>query len=69
VPAARIDVLDTTAAGDAFNAAMALRLAEGFDLVQAVRFGCAAGTLAATKLGAQPSMPTRSEVEHFMQVA
>ena len=66
VPAAKVPVVDTTAAGDAFTAALALQWAQGAAPQDAVRFGCAAGTLATTRLGAQQSMPTRAEVERFL---
>ena len=67
IPALAVEVVDTTAAGDAFTAATALGLVEQMPAVDAVRFGCAAGTLATMKLGAQQSMPTRTEVNAFMQ--
>jgi ribokinase len=67
VPGYRVDVVDTTAAGDAFVGGFAVGLAEGQDLAEAVRFANAAGALAVTKLGAQPSLPTRSEVEAFLR--
>ncbi|MBI4493885.1 MAG: ribokinase [Chloroflexi bacterium] len=57
-----VAVADTTAAGDAFNGALAVALARGLELAHAVRVGCAAGALAATRLGAQPSLPTLDEV-------
>lgn len=63
VPARKIQPVDTTAAGDAFTSAMTVALAEGQPLPMAVQWGCAAGTLAALKPGAQPAMPTRREVE------
>ena len=66
VPAYRVDAVDTTAAGDAFTAALAVALADGDDLVGAVRFAGAAGAVAVTRFGAQPSMPTRDEVERFI---
>jgi len=66
LPAYRIDAVDTTAAGDAFTAALAVALADGDDLVGAVRFANAAGAVAVTRFGAQPSMPTRDEVERFI---
>ena len=67
VPGYRVDVVDTTAAGDAFVGGFAVGLAEGQYLAEAVRFANAAGALAVTKLGAQPSLPTRSEVEAFLR--
>lgn len=54
--------VDTTAAGDAFAAALGISLAVGDDLLTAVRFGCAAGSLAASCPGAQPAMPTLTAV-------
>lgn len=62
----RVDAIDTTAAGDAFNAGLAVGLAEGRPLVEAVRLGMAAGALATTKRGAQPSLPYRHEVERLL---
>jgi ribokinase len=68
LPAYEVTAVDTTAAGDAFNGAMAVTLAEGKDLLDAVQFGLAAGALAATKRGAQPSLPTRDAVDKFVQI-
>ncbi len=65
VPTVKIQPVDTTAAGDAFNGALAVALAEGQELEQAVRFANLAGASAATRLGAQPSLPTRAEVEEL----
>ena len=59
-------VVDTTAAGDAFVGALAAALAAGRDLTEAVRLGNAAGALAVTRAGAQPSLPTLPEVERLM---
>ncbi len=67
IPAYEITVVDTTAAGDAFNGALAVGLAEGKPLLEAVRWGVAAGSLATAKHGAQPSLPTRDEVEVFLR--
>lgn len=61
VPGCRVDVVDTTGAGDAFNAGLAVGLGEGRPLVDAVRFGCACGALACTKLAVIPSLPTREQ--------
>ena len=58
--------VDTTAAGDAFVGGFAVALAEGKSLAEAVRWGNAAGALAATQLGAQPSLPTRQVLETFL---
>ena len=66
VPAHEVTAVDTTAAGDAFNGALAVALAEGKPLLEAVRYGMAAGALATTKRGAQPSMPMREAVEQFL---
>lgn len=63
VPAYPVTVVDTTAAGDAFVAGLAVGLGEGRPLVQAAQFANAVGALAVTKQGAQPGMPRRAEVE------
>ena len=65
VPAYSVEVVDTTAAGDAFCGALATALARGENLVDAVAFANAAGALAVTVLGAAPSMPTAAQVEAF----
>jgi ribokinase len=65
VPGIPVDALDTTAAGDAFAGALAVGLAEGKDLIDAVDFANAAGALSVTRRGAQPSMPFRAEVDAF----
>ena len=65
VPAYSVEVVDTTAAGDAFCGAFAMGLARGENLVDAVAFANAAGALAVTVLGAAPSMPTATQVEAF----
>jgi ribokinase len=62
-----IDTVDTTGAGDAFTAALAVRWAEEASLAEAVQFACAAGAIAATRAGAQPAMPTRVEIEQLIQ--
>jgi len=61
-----VDVVDTTGAGDVFNGALAVALAEGTPLAEAARFANAAAALSVTKLGAQPSAPTRAEIEEFL---
>jgi ribokinase len=67
IPGYEVEVVDTTAAGDAFVGGLAVALAQGQNLAEAVRYANAAGALAATRLGAQPSLPTRQEVEEFMK--
>ncbi|GAE25637.1 ribokinase [Halalkalibacter wakoensis JCM 9140] len=66
IPSYKVEVLDTTGAGDAFNGAMAVALSEGKELIEACQFANAVGALAVTKLGAQNGMPTKKEVEHFL---
>ena len=66
LPAFRVKAVDTTAAGDAFTAALTVALSEGQSLFYAMKFANAAGALACTKFGAQPSMPTRLEMERFL---
>lgn len=61
-----VKAVDATAAGDAFTAALATTLGEGMELPRAMRFANAAGALAVTVFGAQPSMPTRAQVEKMM---
>ncbi len=64
VPAIRVaKVVDTTGAGDAFNAGFAVALAEGKAPAEAVRFGCVLAGLSVQKPGTAPSMPTRAEIE------
>jgi ribokinase len=66
-PAFAITPVDTTAAGDAFSGGLAAALAEGLSLRQAVVWGTAAGALAATKQGAQPSLPDRFMFDMFLK--
>ncbi len=62
-----IDAVDTTGAGDSFTAALTLAIIEGLEMQAALDFACAAGAIAATKAGAQPSMPFRSEVDALLR--
>lgn len=74
----KVDVVDTTAAGDAFIGGFATRIMESDSklsvqehtpaIQNAVQYGCACGALACTKFGAQPSLPTKEEVEKFMSL-
>ncbi len=67
VPGFKVQAVDTTAAGDIFNGALAVALAEGKPLADAVRFANAAAALSVTKLGAQPSAPPRRDIEKFLR--
>ena len=62
----RVKAVDTTAAGDAFVGALACGLAAGKPIRQTLKMANAAGALAATRLGAQPSLPGRRELERFL---
>lgn len=66
VPGQKVNVVDTTGAGDAFTCALGVALAEGRPLLAAVRFATCAGALACTKLGVIPALATRAEVEAMM---
>jgi ribokinase len=66
VPAFRVDPVDTTAAGDVFNGALAVALAEGTALPEALRFASAAAAISVTRPGAQPSAPTRAEIDALL---
>jgi len=67
VPAFPVQAVDTVAAGDAFNGGLAAALSQGLPLRQAVVWGAAAGALAATKAGAQPSLPDRKTFDAFLR--
>lgn len=65
LPAAMVTVVDTTAAGDAFTGALGVQLAAGSGFFAAVETAVLVGSLTTTKLGAQPSLPTRAEFDRF----
>lgn len=67
IPAFSVPVVDTVAAGDAFNGGLAAALTQGLPLRQATRYASAVAALSVSKAGAQPSMPTRDEVATFLQ--
>lgn len=67
IPAHKVKAVDTTAAGDVFNGALAVALAEEQNLLDAARFAGAAAALSVTKLGAQPSAPTREEINKLLK--
>jgi ribokinase len=62
----KVRVVDSTAAGDAFNGGLAVALMRGLGLEEAVRFAGAVGALSVTRAGAQPAMPTAVEVKKFL---
>lgn len=66
VPGFRVTAVDTTAAGDVFNGALSVALGEGQTLIESVRFANAAAAISVTRLGAQPSVPDRKEIERFL---
>jgi ribokinase len=65
IPAPKVKAVDTTAAGDVFNAALAVALGEGNDLAAACRFANRAAALSVTRRGAQPAAPSRAELDAF----
>ncbi len=69
VPSFSVEAKDSTAAGDAFNGGLAVALAQGKPLAEAVRYASMVGALSVTRMGAQPSLPTADEVRKFAEVA
>jgi len=67
IPGIKVTVVDTTGAGDAFNAGLATALGEGRTLMEACKFAIAAGGLCCTKLGVIPALPSREMVEVTLQ--
>ena len=67
VPGFKVKAVDTTAAGDIFNGALAVALGEGQTLCDSVRFANAAAALSVTRLGAQPSAPKRGKIEKLLR--
>jgi ribokinase len=66
VPAFQVSAVDTTAAGDAFNGGLACALGRGLDMADAIRYANGVAALSVTRMGAQPSLPTASEVDAFL---
>ncbi len=66
VPAFSVDAVDTTAAGDTFCGAYAVAMVEGKNEKECLRFASAAAAISVTRMGAQPSAPTRREIEDFL---
>lgn len=67
VPAYKVEIVDTTGAGDAFNGALAVFLAEGYDILEACKRANAAAAIQITRLGAQEGLPTRDVLEDFLR--
>ncbi len=65
VPAVRVKAVDTTAAGDAFTASLACGLAEEKSLIEAAGFAARVAAISVTRVGAQSSMPSRDDIDHF----
>lgn len=65
IPSPKVDAVDTTAAGDVFNGAIAVAISEGMDLDKAVEFACKAAAISVTRLGAQASAPYREEIKGY----
>lgn len=65
-PAVQVEPVDTTAAGDAFAGALAASLAEGAVLADAIRFATVAAALSVTRLGAQPALAARDEIDRWL---
>ena len=66
-PALKADkVVDTTAAGDAFTAAMTIEYLKSGDIKAAVKYGCAAGAIAVSRVGASSSVPTDEEIQALL---
>ena len=66
VPAFSVNAVDTTAAGDAFNAGFAVALMRGSTVARSAVFASAVAAISVTRHGAQPSMPTLAEVKTFV---
>ncbi len=66
VPAFKVEAVDTTAAGDTFCGAFAVAMVEGKSLKVALKFASAAAAISVTRIGAQPSAPTRKEIDEFL---
>lgn len=67
VPSYRVNAIDTTGAGDAFNGGLLAALLEGKDVFEAAQFASALAALSVQKIGTTPSMPTRAEIDAFLK--
>jgi ribokinase len=63
LPGTKVEAIDATAAGDAFNGTLAVALSEGKPLIEAARWAGIAAAISVTRRGAQPSLPVRQEIE------
>jgi ribokinase len=68
IPAFVVDAVDATAAGDAFTGGLAYAIACGKSVREAIQFGNAVAAITVTRMGAQPSMPTKDELEEFLKL-
>ncbi len=66
IPGFKVNAVDTTAAGDSFNAGLAFALSHGNDILECIRFANAVGAISTTGKGAQSAMPSIGEVEEFI---
>ena len=67
IPAFKVDAVDTTGAGDAYNGGLVAALAEGKDLFEACHFANGLAALSVQKIGTTPAMPTREEIDTFLE--
>ena len=67
IPCFKVRAVDSTAAGDTFGAALAIRLCKGDEMRQAIRFAHAAAGICVSRMGAQVSIPKAEEVEEFLR--
>lgn len=67
VPSIKVEAIETTGAGDAFNGGLATALAEGADIEKALQFATCTAAISVTRLGSAPSMPQRAEILELMQ--
>jgi len=63
----KVEAVDTTAAGDTFCGTLAVALVEGKSIKESLQFASAAAAISVTRMGAQPSAPTRKEIERFLR--
>ena len=66
IPSLVVDAVDSTGAGDVFNGALSVAIAEGKEMTEAIKFACKAAAISVTRLGAQSSAPSRKEVELYL---